>query len=136
MRQLLTEEWIAIPADIECKIKSRKVAVKGPKGELKKDFSHLPCEIKTMKQDTKTRKGTYIRIRMWFGTYKNSTSVNTLASLIKNMFLGCQEVSFRIPSFSIKKCLILAQSQPQLLFGPDLFAFSLGLNSSGSLSFS
>merc|ERR1719313_1010333 len=92
MRQLLTEEWIEVPSDIECKIKSRKVCVKGPKGELKKDFSHLPCEIKTMKQDTKARKGKYIRIRMWFGTYKNSTSVNTLASLIKNMFLGCQEV--------------------------------------------
>lgn len=94
MRQLLTEEWIMIPAGIECHIKSRVVSVKGPKGEIKKDFSHIACELQTMKQATKTRKGTYIRIRMWFGTYKNSTSVNTLASLIKNMMTGCSEVSF------------------------------------------
>lgn len=92
MRQLLTEEWIEIPAGIECHIKSRVVTIKGPKGEIKKDFSHIACELQTMKQNTKARKGTYIRIRMWFGTYKNSTSVNTLASLIKNMMTGCSEV--------------------------------------------
>ena len=92
MRQLLTEEWIMIPKDIECKVKARKIWCKGRKGEIKNDFSHVPCELVTMKQDNKVRKGTYIRARMWFGTNKNACSVNTLASLIKNMFTGCDEV--------------------------------------------
>ena len=94
MRQLLTEEWIKIPKDIECKVKARKFWCKGRKGEIKNDFSHVPCELVTMKQDSKLRKGTYIRARMWYGTNKNACAVNTIASLIKNAFTGCDEVSF------------------------------------------
>lgn len=93
MKQLLTEEWLEVPSDIKVSVKSRKVTVKGRKGEVSKDFSHIPCEIQTMKQNDKKKAGNYIRIRMWFGTYKNACSVRTLRSLIKNMFTGVHEVS-------------------------------------------
>lgn len=36
----------------------------------------------------------WIRIRMWYGTYKNTCSVRTLKSLINNMFIGVHEVSY------------------------------------------
>jgi ribosomal protein L6P/L9E len=38
---------------VKVEIKSRKVAVKGRKGELAKDFSHIPCELQMMKQNEK-----------------------------------------------------------------------------------
>jgi len=78
---------------VTVQIVSRKVTVKGRKGEVSKDFSHIPCELQMMKQNDKKRQGTYVRIRMWFGTYKNCCSVRTLRSLIKNMLVGTHEVS-------------------------------------------
>jgi len=73
--------------------KARVVSVKGPRGEVKKNFSHLAVELQKMKLDTKKRKGNFIRIRMWFGGYKQACSVNTLKSLISNMITGVTEVS-------------------------------------------
>ena len=60
---------------------------------MTKDFSHVSCEIKKMKQETKKRTGTFIRIRIWFGGYKQSCAVNTLKTLIGNMIIGVTEVS-------------------------------------------
>ena len=74
-------------------IKARKVTVKGERGELTKDFSHLACEIQKMKQESKKRKGVYIRIRMWFGATKQACAVKTLISLLSNMITGVTEVS-------------------------------------------
>ena len=72
---------------------ARKVSVKGKRGEVKKDFSHIACELKAMKQNEKKRKGNFIRIRIWFGGYKQACAVNTLKSLITNMITGVTEVS-------------------------------------------
>ena len=69
------------------------VTVKGPRGELKKNFSHLSCEMQKMKQDSKKRNGTYLRLRMWFGGSRHSCAVNTLKSLVNNMIVGVTEVS-------------------------------------------
>ena len=67
--------------------------VKGPKGEIIKNFQHMPVELKTMKQDTRKRKGLYLNIKMWFGGAKQSCSVSTLKSLIRNMISGVVNVS-------------------------------------------
>jgi len=48
----------------------------------------MPVEISTQKQQTKKRKGTFINIKMWFGGSKQSCSVSTLKSLIRNMISG------------------------------------------------
>lgn len=72
---------------------ARKVTVKGSRGEVSKDFSHIACELKKMKQNTPKRKGTYIRIRIWFGGVKQACAVNTLKSLISNIITGVTEVS-------------------------------------------
>jgi len=48
----------------------------------------MPVEISTQKQQTKKRKGTYLNIKMWFGGSKQSCSVSTLKSLIRNMISG------------------------------------------------
>merc|ERR1712228_273976 len=91
MRTLLTEDLVEIPDDVKVTCKARKVTVKGPKGEVTKNFSHLAVELQKMKQNNKKRKGNYLRIRMWFGGYKQACSVNTLKSLIENMITGVTE---------------------------------------------
>jgi len=78
---------------VTCTVNARKVMIKGKRGEVKKDFSHVSCELKKMKQATKKRTGTFIRIRIWFGGYKQSCAVNTLKSHISNMIIGVTEVS-------------------------------------------
>ena len=51
-------------------VNARKVTVKGKRGEVKKNFTHLAVELQKIKQNDNKRKGNYIRIRMWFGGYK------------------------------------------------------------------
>ena len=100
---------------VVCKVNARKVTIKGKRGEVKKDFSHIACELKAMKQNVKKRKGNFIRIRIWFGGYKQACAVNTLKSLIENMITGVTEVS-----------LLSAQScQPRRAFCWALAFFSL-----------
>ncbi len=67
--------------------------VKGPKGEITKNFKHMPVEMKILKQSTKKRKGQFLNIKMWFGGSKQSCSVSTLKSLIRNMISGVINVS-------------------------------------------
>lgn len=62
--------------------------VKGPRGEITKSFKHMPVEMSVQKQQTKKRKGQYLNIKMWFGGAKQSCSVSTLKSLIRNMING------------------------------------------------
>ena len=56
MRVILKEEYIKVPEDgksnetanllsVTITAKARKVTVKGPRGEVKKDFSHLQLDI-------------------------------------------------------------------------------------------
>ena len=58
MKTILTEEWIQIPdkgnqisirSIVTIKIKARRVSVKGPRGEITKNFKHIPVELKIKK---------------------------------------------------------------------------------------
>ena len=74
-------------------IKSRVVTVKGARGTVTKDLSHMSVEMQKMKQADKKRKGNFIRLRMWFGAYKQAAQVKTVKSIINNMMSGVVEVS-------------------------------------------
>merc|ERR1711934_384280 len=91
MRIMLTEDWVEIPDGITATVNARKVTIKGKRGEVKRDFSHVACELKKLAQDTKKRTGTFIRIRIWFGGYKQACAVNTLKSHIGSMIIGTTE---------------------------------------------
>jgi ribosomal protein L6P/L9E len=47
-----------------------------------------------MKQKTKTRKGQFVCVRMWNSYSKQSCSVGTVLSLIRNMMDGVTLVSY------------------------------------------
>merc|ERR1719453_983997 len=93
MRVILKEDFVRIPEEdkVTVKVKSRKVTVKGPKGEITKDLSHVGIEIKIMKTSVKKKAGLYARIRMWNGAYKQACAVTTVKSLISNMIIGVTE---------------------------------------------
>ena len=106
MKTLVTEEWVLIPDGGKYKsqplynyvclvtvtVRQRIVTVKGPRGEITKDFRHIPVELTQVKQTTRTRKGNYLNLKMWFGTRKQACSVTTLKSLIRNMVTGVTQV--------------------------------------------
>jgi len=96
MKAIVVEEWVHIPEGVTLTVKTRRVTVKGPKGEITKDFRHMPVEMQIKKQATKKRKGLYLNIRMWFGGLKQSCSVSTLKSIIRNMITGVTQVR-RLP---------------------------------------
>merc|ERR1711862_794247 len=88
---MLKEDWVEIPAGVTATVNARKVTIKSKRGEVTKNFSHVACELKKMKQESKKRTGTFIRIRIWFGGYKQACAVNTLKSHIGNMIIGVTE---------------------------------------------
>ena len=93
-------------------IKSRIVTVKGARGSVSKDFSHIGVELQILKQASKKRTGNFIRFRMWFGAYKQACAVRTVRSLIKNMITGVTEVSHfhASPLISLGSVVVLVLS--------------------------
>lgn len=99
---------------VQVSIKARVLTVKGARGTIVKDLSHMSVEMQIMKQKSEKRTGNYIRLRMWFGQYKQKAQVKTCTTLIKNMLGGVVEVSpvsRRSPPQSfIRKCGCLCAS--------------------------
>jgi large subunit ribosomal protein L9e len=63
-------------------VKSRKISVTGPRGTLKRNFSHLPVEIELAKD------GRQMHVQMWFSTRKQMASLRTLTSHVQNLITG------------------------------------------------
>ena len=55
---------------VSVKIKARTVTVKGKRGEITKNYKHLPVEMSVKKQNEKKRKGTFVHIKMHFANAK------------------------------------------------------------------
>lgn len=83
---------------VQVSIKARVLTVKGARGTVVKDLSHMSVEMQIMKQADSKRKGNFIRLRMWFGQYKQKCQVRTCKTIINNMMNGVVEVSI-IPLF-------------------------------------
>lgn len=78
---MLSSRTIDIPEGVTCDIVSRVVTVKGPRGELVRDFKHIDMEL-TKVGDKK------IRVDLWFAHRKQLAAVRTVCSHISNMFVG------------------------------------------------
>lgn len=74
-------------------MKSGKITVKGSRGSITKDLSHLQVEMRLMDKTENDKKVKAIRIRMWFGQYKQKCQVKTVHTLLSNMIKGVREVS-------------------------------------------
>jgi len=76
---------VGIPSDINVVIDGKRVKIQGPLGVIEKDFSHLHNIIIEKGDDNK------IIIESWFPLKKEQSLVNTVASHLKNAFIGVQK---------------------------------------------
>merc|ERR1711933_255232 len=84
MKQVYNTRELEIPADVECDVKSKVVSVKGPRGSLTRDLSHLQVDLYKIEVDGKPT----IKVEVWHGTSKRLAGTRTVISHINNMFLG------------------------------------------------
>ncbi|KAK4523718.1 hypothetical protein GAYE_SCF03G2348 [Galdieria yellowstonensis] len=82
MRYLHSSEYVKIPQGVSVEVHSRKVRVKGPRGVLVKDLSHVNMEM------TKEKSGKRVRVTVWHGSRKDLACLNTVCTHIKNMITG------------------------------------------------
>lgn len=82
MKTVYSEQSVKVPEGVTVSIRSREVTVKGPRGELKRTFRHLPLVLHTTK-DAKR-----IKVATWQGKNSDIACLRTVCSHINNMFTG------------------------------------------------
>ncbi|MDH5702715.1 MAG: 50S ribosomal protein L6 [Aigarchaeota archaeon] len=80
MSEKSLQQPITIPEGIEVSLAEKRVTVKGPLGEVTKDFSHAPTSI--------VEKNGEIVVSVLKPNKKNLAIMGTVASLIRNMITG------------------------------------------------
>eukprot|EP00754_Rhynchopus_humris_P004405 Rhum_TRINITY_DN12246_c0_g1::Rhum_TRINITY_DN12246_c0_g1_i1::g.50783::m.50783/K02940/RP-L9e, RPL9; large subunit ribosomal protein L9e len=80
MKVIKSANSLEIPEGIELSVKNREVTVKGPRGSLKKTFSHAPLDLK--------KEGNKVVAEIWFGSTRDVSVITTTLSHIRNMFTG------------------------------------------------
>jgi large subunit ribosomal protein L9e len=80
MKVLSTSQTVQIPKKVKITCKARKVVVKGPKGTLRRDFSHLSLEMVA-------NKGTF-QVRLQMGNRATIAAVRTVCTHVSNMIKG------------------------------------------------
>ncbi len=81
VKEVHVRREVEVPEGVEVTIDGMKVTVKGPKGTLERDFSHVRG-IKLYREDSK------IIVETFFAKRKQKATVGTLASHIENMIIG------------------------------------------------
>jgi len=82
MKTIKAARTLKIPDTVKLTVKSRVVRVKGPRGVLTKNFSHVKIDLFPIK------KGTELRAEVWFGTRQELATIRTVLSHIQNMITG------------------------------------------------
>ena len=80
MKITLSTNHVDIPEGVKVEVKNRRVVVKGPRGTLRRDFSHQFVDIR--------KEGNKVFVDLWFGLHKNISVVRTICSHIRNMITG------------------------------------------------
>ena len=83
MKVLKAQRTLAIPEGIEVSLKARKITVKGPRGSLERDFTHLPrVDLFHDKENNQ------IIATMFFSSKKRLSCLRTVCSHMSNLFDG------------------------------------------------
>lgn len=84
MRPLLTQNELEVPSDVDIQIKARRVVVKGPRGELVKDFSHICADVFLVEEEGVKK----VKVEVHLRRKKELSSLRTVISHIRNMVTG------------------------------------------------
>jgi len=82
MRTIQSTKTLAIPKGVELHVSKRHVRVKGPRGVLKRNFSHLAIDL-VLSADKRT-----LTAELWFGDRLKIACIRTVLSHINNMITG------------------------------------------------
>lgn len=77
------KKTVEVPSDVEVLVDGRKVTVRGPKGELTRDFSHTMVDI--------SKEEGMVGVSADWPRKKEGAVVGTVKSHIENMILGVKE---------------------------------------------
>ena len=83
MKILKSQRVLAVPEGVEVSLKARKITVKGPRGTLSRDFTHVPHGDKVYDKENNQ-----IVCTMFFSTRKRLSSLRTVTSHMSNCFDG------------------------------------------------
>merc|ERR1712216_538108 len=83
MKVLKAQRELQIPEGVDVTLKARKIVVKGPRGTLQRDFTHLPRL--DMHHDKENNK---IVTTMFFSSKKRLACLRTVCSHMSNLFDG------------------------------------------------
>jgi len=78
-------EEVPVPEGVEVSVDGMKVIVKGPKGELERDFSHIRNVVIRLDEDEEGRK---VVVEAFFANRRLKALVGTVAAHIANMITG------------------------------------------------
>jgi len=82
MREIKASKTLAIPEGVTVSVKTRTVTVTGPRGSLKRSFSHLAIEL------TIAPNGRTVKADLWFGSRQKLACIRTVLTHIRNMITG------------------------------------------------
>lgn len=88
MRTINTNQTVAIPKGVSCRVNARVIQIHGPRGKLERSFRHLAMDIYLINKKK-------LMVEKWFGTKKEIAAVRTVCSHIENMIKG----KWRLPPF-------------------------------------
>mmetsp|Transcript_22518 Transcript_22518/g.50412 ORF Transcript_22518/g.50412 Transcript_22518/m.50412 type:complete len:214 (+) Transcript_22518:175-816(+) len=81
MKTIKNSETISVPAGVTVEVKHRRVRVRGPRGELKRDFGHVRADIFKPNPSSVT-------VAINFAQGKQGSSIRSVCSHIENMITG------------------------------------------------
>ncbi|KAI4534921.1 hypothetical protein MJG53_013237 [Ovis ammon polii x Ovis aries] len=80
---ILSNQTVDIPENVDINLKGWTVIVKGPRGTLRRDFSHINVELSLLEKKKKR-----LRVDKWWGNRKELATVHTICSHVQNMIKG------------------------------------------------
>ncbi|GFY48305.1 60S ribosomal protein L9 [Trichonephila inaurata madagascariensis] len=81
MKTILSSQTVTIPKNVDAKVVSRVVTIKGPRGMLKRSFKHVQVDMQVVGKNK-------LVVQKWFGIRKELATVRTVCSHIENMIKG------------------------------------------------
>lgn len=81
MRTINSNQVVKLPKGVSCKVNARIITIRGPRGNLTRDFRHLAMDIRMVNRKK-------VMVEKWFGSKKEIAAVRTVCSHIENMIKG------------------------------------------------
>merc|ERR1712217_128841 len=86
-KEICKTHTIPIPSKVNIVIDARAITIKGPRGELKRDFGHKPMDMYLVQKGLKKD----LKIDVHFSNKRDLACMNTVSSHLANMITGVTE---------------------------------------------